>query len=208
VEGPDLLEYELGELFDLYLNTLETLTNEDHGFEGARYKPVTYILDEKRDAFKEKYGAYLDDVDLQTAQSNLAAFMKRLLVMRFESSKEAFRITLQNMIDSNLMIARWYNDQGKVPILKKGKIPDPDSFIDDAGDDLSSEFSEQFNENDESKYKLLFVEKDWLKPDFIKEVEEDTRLLLSIKEQWFGADKTIAELDPKLDCLVDISSDY
>jgi len=203
VEGPDLLEYELGELFDLYLNTLETLTNEDHGFEGARYKPVTYILDEKRDAFKEKYGAYLDDVDLQTAQSNLAAFMKRLLVMRFESSKEAFRITLQNMIDSNLMIARWYNDQGKVPILKKGKIPDPDSFMDDAGDDLSNEFSEQFNENDESKYKLLFVEKDWLKPDFIKEVEEDTRLLLSIRDQWFGADKKVADLDPKLDCLVD-----
>lgn len=203
VEGPDLLEYELGELFDLYLNTLETLTNEDRGFEGARYKPVTYILDEKRDAFKEKYGAYLDDVDLQTAQSNLAAFMKRLLVMRFESSKEAFRITLQNMIDSNLMIARWYNDQGKVPILKKGKIPDPDSFIDDAGDDLSGEFSEQFNEGDESKYKLLFVEKDWLKPDFIKEVEEDTRLLLSIREQWFGADKKVADLDPKLDCLVE-----
>ena len=203
VEGPDLLEYELGELFDLYLNTLETLTNEDHGFEGARYKPVTYILDEKRDAFKEKYGAYLDDVDLQTAQSNLAAFMKRLLVMRFESSKEAFRITLQNMIDSNLMIARWYNDQRKVPILKKGKIPDPDSFIDDAGDDLSGEFSEQFNENDESKYKLLFVEKDWLKPDFIKEVEEDTRLLLSIRDQWFGADKKVADLDPKLDCLVE-----
>lgn len=203
VEGPDLLEYELGELFDLYLNTLETLTNEDHGFEGARYKPVTYILDEKRDSFKEKYGAYLDDVDLQTAQSNLAAFMKRLLVMRFESSKEAFRITLQNMIDSNLMIARWYNDQGKVPILKKGKIPDPDSFIDDAGDDLSSEFSEQFNESEESKYKLLFVEKDWLKPDFIKEVEEDTRLLLSIREQWFGANKKVADLDPKLDCLVE-----
>ena len=119
VEGPELLEYELGDLFDLYLNTLETLTNEDHGFIGARYKPVTYIADEKRDEFKEKYGAYLDDVDLQTAQSNLASFMKRLLVMRFESSKEAFRITLQNMIDSNQMIARWYHDQGRVPILKK-----------------------------------------------------------------------------------------
>ncbi len=203
VEGPELLEYELGELFDLYLNTLETLTNEDHGFEGARYKPVTYIKEDKRELFMQKYGSYLDDVDLQNAQTNLATFMKRLLVMRFESSKEAFHITLQNMIDSNQMIARWYNDQGKVPILKKGKIPDPDSFIDDAGDDLTTEFSEQFNDNDESKYKLLFVERDWLEPDFIKEVEEDTKLLLSIREQWFGANKAIANLDPKLDCLVD-----
>lgn len=202
VEGPDLLEYELGDLFDLYLNTLEKLTNEDHGFEGARYKPVTYISDNKRDAFKEKYGNYLDDVDLQTAQTNLATFMKRLLVMRFESSKEAFKITLQNMIDSNLMIARWYNDQGRVPILKKGRIPDPDTFIDDAGDDITSELLEQFGENDESKYKLLFVEKDWLKPDFIDDVEKDTNLLLSIKEQWFSKDKKIAALDPKLDCLI------
>ena len=72
--------------------------------------------------------------------------MKRLLVMRFESSKEAFRITLQNMIDSNQMIARWYHDQGRVPILKKGRIPDPDTFMTDAGDDITSEVDEQFNE--------------------------------------------------------------
>ena len=202
VEGPELLEYELGELFDLYLNTLEVITNEDHGFEGARYKPVTYISENKRDAFKEKYGAYLDDVDLQTAQSNLAAFMKRLLVMRFESSKEAFRITLQNMIDSNQMIARWYHDQGKVPILKKGKIPDPDTFMTDAGDDLTTEFVDQFNTENDPKHKLLFVEKDWLKVEFINDVEADTKLLLSIKDQWFGANKVVVDLDPKLDCLV------
>lgn len=203
VEGPELLEYELGELFDLYLNTLENITNDDHGFEGARYKPVTYIADDKRDEFLKKYGAYLDTVDLQTAQSNLASFMKRLLVMRFESSKEAFRITLQNMIDSNEIIARWYHDQGKVPILKKGRIPDPDTFITDAGDDFESEFVDQFNEDSDSKYKLLFVEKDWLKSEFIKEVEEDTRLLLSIKDKWFGENRVVADVDPKLDCLVE-----
>lgn len=203
VEGPELLEYELGGLFDLYLNTLETLTNEDHGFIGARYKPVTYIADEKRDEFKEKYGAYLDDVDLQTAQSNLASFMKRLLVMRFESSKDAFRITLQNMIDSNQMIARWYYDQGKVPILKKGKIPDPDTFITDAGDDFESEFEDQFSEESDAKHKLIFVEKDWLRPEFIKQVESDTQLLLSIKAQWFNDNKEIIDLDPKLDSLLE-----
>ena len=203
VEEPELLEYELGDLFDLYLHTLDALTNEDNGFIGARYKPVTYIVDHKRDEFKEKYGAYLDDVDLQTAQSNLASFMKRLLVMRFESSKEAFRITLQNMIDSNQLITKWYYDQGKVPILKKGKIPDPDTFITDAGDDLTSKFTEQFNEESDSKYKLLFVEKDWLKPEFITEVESDTQLLLSIKAQWFSDNPALIDLDPKLDALVE-----
>ena len=203
VEGPELLEYELGDLFELYLHTLETLTNEEHGFIGARYKPVTYITEDKREEFKEKYGADLDDVDLQTAQSNLASFMKRLLVMRFESSKEAFRITLQNMIDSNQLITRWYHDQGKVPILKKGKIPDPESFTTDAGDDTASEFNNQFNDESDSKHKLIFVEKNWLKPDFINEVESDTHLLLSIKAQWFDNNKSIAHLDPKLDSLVE-----
>jgi len=203
VEGPELLEYELGDLFDLYLNTLEIITNENHGFEGARYKPVTYMTEESLEKFKEKYGAYISDEDLQTAQTNLAKFMKRLLVMRFESSKEAFRITLQNMIDSNQMIARWYNDQGKVPILKKGKIPDPDSFIDDAGDDVTSEFVDQFNDESDTKSKLIFVEKDWLKSDFIRDVESDTQVLLSIRDQWFGTNQALTDLDPKLDCLVD-----
>lgn len=203
VEGPELLEYELGELFELYLHTLETITNEDHGFEGARYKPVTYISDDKHDEFNQKYGAYLDDVDLRSAQTNLASFMKRLLVMRFESSKEAFRITLQNMIDSNQMITRWYNEQGKVPIQKKGKIPDPDTFISDAGDDPTTEFVDQFNSESDSKSKSIFVEKDWLKAEFIKDVEADTELLLSIRNQWFGENKIVPDIDPKLDFLVE-----
>lgn len=203
VKGPDLLEYELGELFDLYSNTLQTITDKDRGLIGARYKPATYISDQKREEFNKKYGAYLDDVDLQTAQTNLADFMKRLLVMRFESSKEAFRITLQNMIDSNQMITRWYREQGKVPILKKGKIPDPDTFISDAGDDVEEEFNEQFNNDTESKYRLLFVEKEWLKPEFISDVESDTKLLEKIKHNWFESSDRIAKFDPKLDCLVD-----
>ena len=78
---------------------------------------------EKRE-FLKKYGEDLDESDLQTAQTNLAQFMKRLLVMRFESSKEAFRSTLENMIASNKMIEDWWSKLGKVPIMKKGKIPD------------------------------------------------------------------------------------
>lgn len=122
--------------------------------------------------------------------------------MRFESSKEAFKITLQHMIDSNEMITRWYYDQGKIPILKKGKIPDPDTFITDTGDDFTTEFIEQFNEEDDPRHKMLFVEKDWLKPEFIKEVEADTQLLKSIMNQWFGTEAISPDLDPKLDYLV------
>jgi superfamily II DNA or RNA helicase/HKD family nuclease len=203
VEGPELLEYELGDLFELYLDTLHTLTDDEFGFIGARYKPTTYIKSEKLEEFTNKYADYFDS-DLQTAQTNLAKFMKRLLVMRFESSKEAFRITLQNMIDSNKLITRWYHDQGKVPILKKGKIPDPDTFLEDAGDDVNSELNEQYNEEENgSKYRLLFVEKDWLTDGFIKEVESDIKLLESIRDRWFKINPELIDLDPKIDSLLD-----
>lgn len=203
VVGPELLEYDLGDLFNLYLNTLQKITSDTEGFEGARYKPATYISDDKKAQFIEKYGEDLSDIDLQTAQTNIASFMKRLLVMRFESSKEAFKITLQNMINSNQLITRWYNDQGKVPILKKGKIPDPDTFITDAGDDVETEFAEQFDEDNDTKHKMVFVEKDWMKPEFIQDVESDTELLISIMNQWFGQDAVRPDLDPKLDYLVE-----
>jgi len=95
VKGPELLTYELGGLFDVYFDTIEKIAadEEDSGFIGARYKPAVYITD--KEAFLKEYGEDLEESDLKTAQTNLAKFMKRLLVMRFESSKFAFRSTLR-----------------------------------------------------------------------------------------------------------------
>ncbi len=200
IDGPTLLEYDLGELFDLYVSTLEKITSENGGFGGARYKPVTYILEEHKDEFKNKYGQHIDDSDLVTAQTNLAKFMKRLLVMRFESSKQAFGITLQNMIDSNRFIAKWYNEYGQVPVLKKGRIPDPDSFELDTNDDITTEINDQVDEESNNKHKLLFIDKNWLSLSFIKEVNADIDLLESIRDEWFG-DTNLKNFDPKLDYL-------
>lgn len=200
IDGPTLLEYDLGDLFDLYVSTLEKFTSEENGLIGARYKPVTYVLEEYKELLKNKIGPQIDDIDLTSAQTNLAKFMKRLLVMRFESSKQAFAITLQNMIDSNKFIAKWYNEYGQVPILKKGRIPDPDSFEFDTDDDIVKEINEQFNDASNNKHKLLFIDKDWLKKSFIQEVELDIKLLESIQEQWFGKN-SIKDFDPKLDYL-------
>ena len=205
VEGPDLLEYELGDLFNIYLTTIEAITDEDKGFKGSRYKPVTYIKEDKKALFKEKYSEYLNDEDLQISQTNLAFFMKRLLVMRFESSKEAFKITLQNMIDSNKLIIKWYQEKNKVPILKKGKIPDPNTFLESTEDDITNEINEEVEvkEENENKYKLLFLERDWLSEQFIIDVIEDTKLLTLIQSYWFGENSTVLYFDPKLDCLVE-----
>jgi len=47
VRSPELLEYKLGDLFDLYAETLEKITEGDNGFLGARYKPTTYLSEKK-----------------------------------------------------------------------------------------------------------------------------------------------------------------
>lgn len=205
VDGPTLLEYDLGSLFDLYVSTLEKITNDDNGLIGARYKPVTYILDDYKEAFRERYKQLSNETDLITAQTNLAKFMKRLLVMRFESSKQSFIITLQNIINSNKSIVKWYEEHGQVPVLKKGKIPDPESYELDTNDDISSELKDQLEEDQTNKHKLLFIDKKWLNPSFIREVKSDIGLLESIKNQW--EDINVINSDPKLDYLKEYLKD-
>src|SRR5258707_15781940 len=82
-----------------------------------------------RKKLMEKYNNEFDDIqDLRTAQTNLALFMRRLLVMRFESAENAFRSTLEKMIESNKLIEHWWDELGIVPIMKKGHLQDPQEY--------------------------------------------------------------------------------
>lgn len=203
VRGPDPLEYDLGELFEPYMKTLDLIIKPDNeGFIGARYKPTseTYMNDTNRKRFIEKYKSEFDDVeDLRVAQSNLAKFMRRLLVMRFESSKDAFRSTLQKMIASNKLIEHWWDELGIVPIMKKGQLPDPQDYDDEDGetDSLSEELELLRN-----KKGFLEISKDMLDPQFIDDVRHDTQLLESIYNDWYSNSK-YADLDPKLDNVIE-----
>lgn len=203
VRGPDPLEYDLGELFEPYMKTLDLIIKPDNeGFIGARYKPTseTYMNDENRKKFIDKNKNEFDDIeDLRTAQSNLAKFMRRLLVMRFESSKDAFRSTLQKMIESNKLIEHWWDELGIVPIMKKGQLPDPQDYDDEDGetDSLTEEL-----ELLRIKKGLLEITKDMLDPQFIDDVRHDTQLLEKIYNDWYSNPK-YADLDPKLDNVIE-----
>ncbi len=213
VSDPALLEYDLGDLTGLYEATLEKICpdDEDCGFIGARYKPTEYLknFSKYKDRIAEEFG---DENLFLQSQRNLALFMKRLLVRRFESSIEAFRNTLDSMISSSRKIKSWYDTMGKVPIYKKGNFPDVDSLLASAGEDMDAELS-RINYDDEmnsavekklEKYYekgLQFIEKDELTPEFIEHVERDIALLETIKKEWFV---DIAEQsDPKLDLLIE-----
>jgi len=202
VKGPDPLEYDLGKLFEPYMKTLDLIIKPDNeGLIGARYKPTSeaYMDDESRKKFIEKYKSEFDGVeDIRIAQINLAKFMRRLLVMRFESSKNAFRCTLEKMIESNKLIEHWWDELGIVPIMKKGQLPDPQDYdIEDGKEDALNEDLELLR----SKKGFLEIDKNMLNPQFIEDVRHDTRLLQSIYKDWYS-NLQYADLDPKLDNII------
>ena len=127
---------------------------------------------------------------LKRGQENMAKFMRRLLVRRYESSAKAFQQTLNAMIESSERIRSWYTQLGKVPVFKKGAIPDPDLFLDQnlEGEDqmelLSEQDDEEFAALKQKGFKMLDA-KD-LDPKFIAEVEHDIALLTSIRDEWFS----------------------
>jgi len=202
VRGPDLLEYDLGQLFEPYIKTLDLIIKpENEGFIGARYKPTseTYMSSGNRKKFIEKYKSEFDDIeDVRIAQLNLALFMRRLLVMRFESSRDAFRSTLDKMIESNKLIEHWWDNLGVVPIMKKGQLPDPQDYdMEDGENDALKDELELLRSNKG----LLEISKDMLDPQFIVDVRHDTKLLQSIRQDWY-ANPEYADLDPKLDNVI------
>lgn len=198
IVGPDLLEYELGKLSDLYTKTLDLITDEDNGFIGAKYKPTSleYMDEESQQRFFDKYKSEFEDIeDLRIAQKNLSKFMKRLLVMRFESSKAAFKSTLEKMIKTNTLVLNWWEEKALVPIMKKGELPDPLDYDEEDGD-VDNTFEQEL-ENLKSKG-LLVIEKEWMNPVFADHLRHDIALLKSIHSEWFD-NPELQDLDPKLD---------
>jgi len=185
VVGPELVEYDLGSIRQLYVDTLEKLTDTEDGFKGARYQSASYI--KNRDEFLEKYGKFFDDLDLKTAQANLAFFMRRLLVQRFESSKYAFQSTLNNMIHSHEIILKWW-DRGYVPIRKKEDLIDPDELEEFDSIDGINALIESGEEIDIEAIKkvALPIPREIFEDTFAVSVRNDLDLLQSIKHDWFA----------------------
>lgn len=190
VNDPLELEYDLGDLSELYEDTLKTIApeEEDKGYIGARYMPTNYVKNYA--SYKQKIAEEMgiDENLLKQVQVNLAVFMKRLLVRRFESSVEAFRKTLDSLIESTQRIKDWYEKAGLIPIYKKGQLPDVDLLMEGSGEDADEELEKVAFE--ESIEKLMekgvwFIEKKEVSVNFIRDVIKDLNLLIDIRNRWF-----------------------
>lgn len=189
VVGPELVEYDLGEIRPLYLHTLDLLSNK---FICARYNPSAYLVNP--DAFMKQYGDLFGEINIQLSQRNLAMFIKRLLVMRFESSKSAFKSTLTSILSSYENIIKWW-EKGYVPIKKSGYLPDPDDEeIQETLDEISS-IDELGIDINKIKKKAIPIEKSLFREEFIQAVKSDIELLRGIYTDWFGSDDV--GVDPK-----------
>ena len=189
VVGPQLIEYDLDAIRDLYLLTLEQLSNQ---FICARYNPSKYLIDPQ--AFNTKYGDLFNQINIQQFQGNLAKFIQRLLVMRFESSKAAFKSTLTSLLNSYENIIKWW-DKGYVPIKKSGYLPDPDDEeILETFEEINNLANEEID-IDKIKRKAIPFSRDLFHDEFIVDIQSDVRLLQSIYNSWF-VDNTVG-FDPK-----------
>ncbi|MBP6856578.1 MAG: helicase [Candidatus Pacebacteria bacterium] len=187
VKDPELLEYDLGEMFDLYANTLEKISPEDRsvGFRGVRYKILSYLKEGSGFA-KKLVEEYEEDgispeekiQQIKQAQVNVSKFMRRLLVRRFESSIGAFNFSLKNMIISSEKILEWYENIKEIPIYKKGELPTVETLKDLEDDELESLLSDF-----ESKG-LIRVPTAELQQDFKEHLIQDIELLKQIQLEW------------------------
>lgn len=187
VKDPQLLEYDLGNMFDLYVETLEKIAPEDKStsFIGARYKPASYINEGSK--FLEKLIEQDDEEGMSAeeklqrikqGQSNLARFMRRLLVRRFESSIGAFKSSLKNMITSSETMLDWYENRKEVPIFKKGILPEVE-YLNDLDEKELEDVMNKFEDKG-----LIRIPLSELQPQFGDHLRQDIALLKEIDSDW------------------------
>ncbi len=205
---PEELTYDLSELKDLYLKTLDQIskskdsTAEVYRFKAARYSPVLYVHEDMKEQLakelEEKTGVKFGL--LVGRQANVASFMRHLLVARFESSVAAFQSSLDYMIQSSEHILNWVKKRKKIPIYKKGNLPDVNDFY-ESTDDGMSEIEDAFEKYEARGF--FEIDMKFVKDGFINDVKSDIQLLYNLREEWFGKDNTI-KFDPKLQSFIDI----
>ena len=128
VKDPILIDYNLNELEDIYLDTLALISpvSKKNRYKCSRYKPIAYVKPQfiEEIIIKGDYDKEVGKHRLPTHQQNIADFQKRLMVRRFESSTFSFYKSLNNNISGHKKIINFYEKGGFIPIYKKGDLPD------------------------------------------------------------------------------------
>ena len=224
VSDPQLVDYSLGNLSDLYISTLQRISPKnvesvpsfdeetgvereiemeqlpENSFKATRYQPIMYVKEEhKEDVRKEIEDTGFDYNLFKGTQRNLAKFMRNMLVRRFESSQNAFRISLENMLSHCENIKNWAETRQTIPIYKKGFLPDIQEIYETNADTL---FVDEALDTAIGKLQakgLFELKIRHLKDSFIDDLNADIEILQVLKNEWDNVDK-----DPKTEQFIEI----
>jgi superfamily II DNA or RNA helicase len=196
-----------------------TETDVEAGMVGARYKTISYLSEESETFKKFQEEELIDEEILEEkdkkvsakkkqqrigqAQINVAKFMRRLLVRRFESSLPAFRSTLENILNQSKNMRNMITKQGVVIVMKKGEIKTEEELA----DMIEGEREDYFKMIEEkgalripaNEFRLSTNASGWW---LLEDLNKDISLLEEIWEWWFGQDAV--QSDPKFDCLKEL----
>lgn len=182
VEPPQKVEYLMDEkLNELFHKTVFYLTHETR-LKYSRYQAIAGLNPEIQSKYYE---------NAETASKSLAFIMKTQLIKRLESSFYAFKKSLSNFQQAtDRMIEMFANDKIFIaPDTNVNKLLDKgwsDEQIEEEIEKLSAD-----NPKNQTFKKADF------KPDFIENLENDSRLLKELVEGWDAV-----ENDPKLDVFI------
>lgn len=183
-------------------------SDETEGMIGARYKTISYLkedsktfqelqkeemLDEEILSDETKVSAKKKQQQIGQAQTNVAKFMRRLLVRRFESSLPAFRSTLENILSQSKNMKRMIENQGIVIVMKKWEIKTEEELA----DMIEGEREEYFKTLEEKG--AIKIKSEEFRPTLLQDLNEDIELLEDIWSWWFG--DNVVQTDPKFDSL-------
>ena len=213
VADPESHEYKLEEQSLTYIDTLEKIspsptddnTTKNSHFMGVRYNPLQYLIDNKKlreDIVADIYGDTSKVKFALESSRNLSKFMRHLLIRRFESSVQAFRETIDSLIEKYELIKKFI-EKDEYPVYKSGNVANLEnalkSSVFDETDNLDDDLSKD-EETDDSGIYIIKNVKSKLEPQFFIDFDNDLNILKGIKKEWaeIKVDKKFNELKKKL----------
>lgn len=195
VENPQEQLYELSKKQSaFYDRVISEYFGENSAFSGAAYKPIDYTKEGQKTAEEIEDGTGPNDAGGQTRhtrtmqQRNMAKFVRRLLVRRFESSFGAFRKTLENLIESHGNVLKTAQEKGIVAVSAAAGNDLRKIFAEAAenselalGEDFDAQIDELRERGEIYSKDTDFSPQDWKR--FLADLRKDKKLLEEIRRE-------------------------
>lgn len=184
---------------EFYDEVITSYFGEDNReFKGAIYQPYYYeegIKDPDNIKGEKENFEFL-------SQKNLADFMRRLLVKRFESSFGAFEKSIDNFLNIHEKVLDFIKNSGGQFVLDRKLVDNISSFSEEEIEKELEEYKNKLGENKKSdRFKVYQTNSFEYKEKFLKDIESDKKLFTKIKKQLINLD--LLSEDPKFETLTE-----